>query len=486
MKNIKIFFLFIPIAVLFYSFTGLVPDLKIFNHTEVIHYIFGDDYKSAWHKVDSLVHEGLTRSALEVVEEIYKTAKDENNQPQIIKSLFYKLKFTNYTEEDSHVKIINEVKTEINTTSFPANAILKSILANIYWQYYQSNRYRFQQRTETINFDNDDFQTWDLPHLIRETVKLYHASLEQSDSLKLISIKEFEDILNYSNSGQAYLRPTLFDLLAHQALSFYINDEASVTDPVYKFELNSEEDFSCAEDFVDIDFTTKDSLSLKFYAINLLQELVELHLDDDEKDALIDVDLARLNFVRRNSVHAEKESLYISAITILEENFSEVPYSSLISFNKAKYFYDEGVKYNSSVSDAHKWELKKALETCNSAIEKYPDTFGAQECRWLQNLILQKSLRFQSEYGNIPNQSFRSLISYKNVNKVFIRVIPWNASSEEEKNLNTRELVEFYKKFEALKEWSLELANILFLLLPIKNLLIQKMRSSIVKFGFQI
>jgi len=195
MKNINRFLLFISIAVLFYSFTGLVPDIKIFNHTEVIHYNFGDDYKAAWHKVDSLVNEGLPRSALEIVEDIYKTAKEEDNQSQIIKSLFYKLKFTNYTEEDSHVKILNNVKDEINTTSFPANAILKSILANIYWQYYQNNRYRFQQRTETVNFDNNDFQTWDLPHLIREIVKLYQASLEQSDSLKLISIREFEEML---------------------------------------------------------------------------------------------------------------------------------------------------------------------------------------------------------------------------------------------------------------------------------------------------
>jgi len=57
----------------------------------VIHYNFGDDYKAAWHKVDPLVNEGLTRSALEVVEELYKTAKEENNPPKIIKSLFYSL-----------------------------------------------------------------------------------------------------------------------------------------------------------------------------------------------------------------------------------------------------------------------------------------------------------------------------------------------------------------------------------------------------------
>ena len=162
MKNINRFFLVIPIAVLFYSFSGLIPGIKIFNPTEVIHYNFGDDYKAAWHKVDSLEQQGLTRSALEVVEEIYSAAKKDNNQPQFIKSIFYKLKYGNYIEEDSHIKIINDVKAEIDSASFPANAILQSILANIYWQYYQNNRWRFQQRTETVNFDNEDFQTWDL------------------------------------------------------------------------------------------------------------------------------------------------------------------------------------------------------------------------------------------------------------------------------------------------------------------------------------
>ncbi len=143
-----------------------------------------------------------------------------------------------------------------------------------------------------------------------------------------------------------------------------------------------------------------------------------------------------------------------------KNNSENVPYSSLISFNKAKYYYDEGVKYNASVSDAHKWEIKKALEICNTAIEKFPDTFGAQECRWLQNSILQKNLQFQTEYGNIPQQPFRSIISYKNVNKIFIRVIPWNESLEKkEKNLNAHDLVNYYKEHKAVEEWSLDLPD---------------------------
>ena len=453
--------LIIPLAFLILSFSNLIPGIRIMgNKPAKITFNFGDDYKSAWEKVDSLEQQGLTRSALEVVEEIYKAAKKDNNQPQFIKSIFYKLKYGNYIEEDSHVKIVNDVKAEIKVAPFPANAILESILANIYWQYYQNNRWRFQQRTETINFDTEDFQTWDLARLVREIVKYYKASLEKSDSLKRISIKEFEDILIYSNSDQAYLRPTLFDLLANQALTFYLNDEASVTDPVYKFYLQKPEDFSAAEKFVKINYQTRDSLSLKFHAIQLYQQLVEFHLDDNVKDALIDVDLARLNFVKSNSVLPEKDNLYISSITKMEERFSTVPYSTMISYNKARYYYDEGQKYSPTVSDDYKWDIKKALEICNSAIEKFPDTFGASECTWLKNQILQKNLQFTTEYGNIPNKPFRGLISYKNVNKIYLRVIPWDESSEKkEKRINQQELIQLYTSQKPIKEWSLDLPD---------------------------
>jgi uncharacterized protein YfaS (alpha-2-macroglobulin family) len=460
MKIRTTFLTVVPIAVLLFSFTGIFSGIKIFNQDKMIKYHFNDDYKAAWHKVDSLEGKGLTRSALEVVEEIYRAAKKDNNQPQFIKTVFYKLKYGNYIEEDSHIKIINDVKAEIDSAVLPADAILNSILANIYWQYYQNNRWRYQQRTETVNFDNEDFQTWDLSRLIREIVKHFHISLQNSDELKRVSIQDFKDILYYSDSQQAYLRPTLFDLLAHSALSFYINDEASVTDPVYKFELNNEDDFSSPEDFVNANYQTKDSLSLKFYAIQLYQDLIEFHLDDKEKDALIDVDLARLNFVRNNSIHPKKDDFYLKSLIKLEEKFNAVPYSSLISFNKANYYYYEGVKYNSGVSEDHKWDLKKALEICNTAIEKYPDTFGAQECRWLRNTILQKSLRFQTEYGNIANKPFRSLVSFKNTDRLFIRIIKWSDNLDsKETGKNMQQLIQLYTSQNPVKEWTIDLPD---------------------------
>ena len=144
----------------------------------------------------------------------------------------------------------------------------------------------------------------------------------------------------------------------------------------------------------------------------------------------------------------------------MEKQFKDVPYSSLISFNIAQYHYNEGMKYDPNGSDAYKWEIKKALEICNSAIEKFYDSFGAGECRWLQNQILQKSLSVQTEYGNIADQPFRALVTYKNVTKIYVRIVPWNESFDQTKNkMDGQKLIQRYASQKPIHEWSVDLPD---------------------------
>ncbi|MEJ2617957.1 MAG: hypothetical protein P8Z35_23580, partial [Ignavibacteriaceae bacterium] len=367
--------------------------------------------KKAWSKVDSLERAGLTRSALTVVEQIYQNAKEEKNSPQIIKALIYKLKFINYTEENSNKKVINQIKNSIDSASFPAKPVLQSILAEAYWQYYRQNRYRFINRTETINFDNNDFETWDLTRLIKEIIRLYHSSLLNEDSLKSIPVSAFKDIL-VVYKDRTYLRPTLFDFLANRALNFYMNEEASVTEPVYKFELKDPHIFSPAKKFIKLNFSTNDSLSFKFYAAKLFQDLISFHLIDSVKDPLIDIDLMRLNFMKSNSVNEYKDSLYLNALNEMELKYSKVPFSSMILYNKANYYLEKGKQYNSGTGIQYRWDKKKAFNICETAIKKFPGTTGTQACEALKSQILHKDLDFKVEHANLIGQSFRALIQY--------------------------------------------------------------------------
>jgi hypothetical protein len=188
MKNKILLLLILPSLALLFAFTTFISDAG-FRNKIIIEINSDGDFDKAWKKVDSLQNKGLTRSALEVVEQIYEAAKKNKNQPQIVKSFIHKLKFTNYTEEDSQKKIINQVKEEIENASFPNDAILNSILAQVYWQYYTYNRYRFQNRTETVNFDNEDFQTWDIARLVKEIDKQHNLYIEKIEINKFIKIK---------------------------------------------------------------------------------------------------------------------------------------------------------------------------------------------------------------------------------------------------------------------------------------------------------
>ena len=450
MKNKSAFLCFIIFSFIFISSgkTQIINTLQKF-------------YETSWEKVDSLEQIGLTRSALEIVDKIYKTAKKDNVHPQFIKSVLYKLKFANYVEENSQIKIVNEVKKEIQESTFPSDAILKSILADMYWQFYKNNRYKFQQRTETVNFENEDFQTWDLNRIVKEITKYYLSSIEQSDNLQKISLEEFEEILIYDDSKDAHLRPTLYDVLAHEALTFFINEESSLTQPVYRFVLDKENDLAIDTVFVKNNYSTKDSLSLKFYAIQLYQKLISFHLTSNNKEALLDVDLARLNFVLGNSIYRDKNAIYFKSLSYIGKKYQEIRHSSLICFYLAQYYTEEGKKYDPEVSDEFKWQTKKALQICDSIVAKYPNTIGAINCTELKDEILSRSLNLQVENANLPEKPFRILVSHKNLNKLYLRVIKLNDSLEakeetyyyQEKNLN------LFKAQPVLKEWSVELPD---------------------------
>src|SRR5262245_24313675 len=107
-----------------------------------------EDYSKLWKEVDSLEDKGLTKSALEKVEDIYSIAEKSDNVPQVVKSLIYKVKYKQVLEEGGLEKALNEFETQINKSHFPTRNILQSAAAELYWGYYQQNRWRFLNRTQ--------------------------------------------------------------------------------------------------------------------------------------------------------------------------------------------------------------------------------------------------------------------------------------------------------------------------------------------------
>jgi hypothetical protein len=228
-----------------------------------------ENYRNLWKQVQEFEKQNLPKSALNIVNTIYAKAEVAQNAPQIIKSLFYKSKFSLTLEEDAQLKIINQFKEHINKSSFPTKNVLENILANLYWQYFKENRWKFYQRTKTSDkINQNDFRTWDLDTLFAEIHTYYQKSLENGLLLQQTDINKFNDILYTSKDSEKY-RPTLFDFLAHNALSFYKSSETNITKPAYQFKIDAKNLIDDASTFSKINLKTKDAFSLQFNALKI-------------------------------------------------------------------------------------------------------------------------------------------------------------------------------------------------------------------------
>jgi len=419
-----------------------------------------EEYKAEWETIDGFMKINLPKSALEVVNLVYKKTKESNNAPQFIKALLHKIKLQSDFEENAITKSINEIEIELQTAKFPIKPILHSALAELYWTYYQSNRYSILERTQTVNFKQTDIETWDLRKITAAVIANYRTSLQNAQELKNIEIKQFDAILEKGNEKGKF-RPTLFDFLSHRAIDFYSTEESELTLANDAFELTNKMFFSDSKSFVNLKFSSKDSLSFKYYTIKLLQDLTYFHLNDKTPDALIDVELKRLDYVHKESIMPYKDSLYLQALLQLEKKYSDIAISTEISYRIARQYESKGGKYNPLISQQYKWELKTALTYCETAIQKFPQSEGATKCKIIKEAITSPSLSASADRVNLPGKPMLSLISFKNINKLYFKVA--KLDPEQEKNfknkMNSTELVAEYNKLTVIKSWDLQVLN---------------------------
>lgn len=373
-------------------------------------------YEKAWQKIDQLIEEkGLTSSALVEVNKLYAMAKLEKKEAQQIKALVYRISLQQIKEEDAFQKAAEQLEREIASSNGASKALLNSITAKLYADYFNNRRYILYSRTETIDFKKSDPETWSIGDFHKKIGDLYQASLKDEKLLQQTKLDLYDAIINKRNVR--HLRPTLFDLLGHRALDYFKNDEREIKKPAFAFEIDQASAFDPASSFISKKFPTKDSSSLQHKALLLYQKLIAFHLNDTKPDALIDVDIDRLEFVHSNAVMSEKEALYEKALSQITQQYQELPAAAQawyllasIESNKA----ETNPEYNGNA---------KAVELLNKIVAQKENSEGKQNALSLLDQITEKSIGFTIEKVNTINTPFRILVNYRNTDQVVFRLI---------------------------------------------------------------
>ncbi|WP_172505421.1 alpha-2-macroglobulin family protein [Tenacibaculum finnmarkense] len=420
-----------------------------------------ENYNGLWEDVAKLEQQNLPKSALKVVETIYAKADVAKNSPQIIKTLFYKSKFSLTLEENAQLKIINQFKIHIDKSSFPTKNVLENVLANLYWQYFNQNKWKFYNRTKTSKkVDTIDFRTWDLDTLFAEIHTHYQKSLENGLLLQQTDIREFSDIL-YIVQGSKEYRPSLFDFLAHNALDFYKTSETTITKPNYQFKIDNSELIGTAKKFTQLNLVTKDATSLQFNALKIYQELINFHLKNKNLKALATVDLERLNFVNSHAIFNDKQDLFLQTLKSSEEKQQKNATSGLYSHQIAEVYRQQANSYQPNKNEDFRFKNKEALVICDAVITKFPKSVASQKCKALKGQITNKSLSLLSEKFSPINTASRLLITYNNIDKLYFTAYKIDKKKITELNnlYKEEERINFIKKLTKVTSWNDKLRN---------------------------
>lgn len=424
----------------------------------------GGNYDAAWKEVDKAEQNGLTEDAQKLVQAIYERAKAENHTVQIIKALLHRYKFSAYNEENSDTKAIQSLRDEISTaTTAPLKPILQSVLAEAYWQYFEAQRYAILQRSDAQGI-GDDFKAWDANRFTTEITALHRAALQQPEQLQKISLSDIDPIVVDGDDDSRKLRPTLYDFLAHRALDYFMNDQADITKAADQFQISDAAVFADAKTFAQTQWSNTDPLSVKYYALILLQQLSQFHLRDNQPDALIDVSLKRLSYAKQKSTLPDRSQRYIKALEVMSEQYKAQKAAAEIYYPMAQWHYDKAAEYDpfaeaNSPAATAKTEYKKALEICYASSRQYAGTRGAKNCDALSRQINQKELSFQAEQANLPDQALRALVSYRNINQVYARVLMLtdDISKKADAMREERDRLEYYRSLAPNEKWTIEL-----------------------------
>lgn len=368
-----------------------------------------DFYTKHWSQVYKFEVRALPKSALEVVDQIYAKAKHDKNATQSVKALLYQSKFA-LTQPDAELLIVKKWKDEIKSSQAPLKNILESVLANIYWDYFQGNRWTYYNRSRAELVVNvDDFRTWDADAMFREIHNHFQGSFQNSQSTQAVKLSTIDELLIEALQSKSY-RPTLFDFLAHNALDFYSANEGPFSDFNVDLAL---EDPTYFENIDNI-MLPADSLNHTVEALKIFKALFAFHKADKDPTAYVNLKLEYFHFLVSHGEFKNEEELFKSALTKLRAEWANHPVSALVAFELADIANREGDQTGSE----NQFKKKEALAICNEVIQKFGKSDGAEKCLVLKEHILSQSLSLKAE-EYVPIQSpSRILVEYTNIDSL--------------------------------------------------------------------
>ncbi|MDA3615974.1 alpha-2-macroglobulin family protein [Polluticaenibacter yanchengensis] len=381
-------------------------------------------YDEAWKRVTAFQKQSLPKSAAEEVAKIYDWAVKDKKLDQEIKALMYRYYYNSMiTENDINKNLEQFYKDLGNETKSPQKEILSSYVANILYNYYIQNKWTIEGRSATVNFEKTDIATYSADDFNKLIAQYYKQSLSNAQVLQNTRITDLGVLV--TNEVGINMRPTLYDLLVERAIEFYKYDNIRTTKMANSFVLNDVANLADVKRFLAYNYQTKDTLNRNYISVKLYQDWLGFRLKDaGNVDALVDVDLERIDFAYANSTNEYKKQFYKEA---LEHIYSQYPANATAmkaGYKLVKYWDDIGNSYNGPLStDEQKNGFLIAEKYAKEIIVRQPKSNSAIDAANYLLELKQGSQHVLTEKVYVPKEPILARAEFKNINRFYVRII---------------------------------------------------------------
>ncbi len=404
-----------------------------------------NNYEQEWAEIESLRQQGLPKSLLPKVDTIYQSALEEKNYEQLIKAIIFQINSIGILEENDEGanRIFNNLKKDAEVIPQPAKSIVYSMIGQMYEEFYNQNAWTINRRTNTVA-DLEDVHTWDARKLAEEAVKYYHLSLQDAKTLQNEPIDNYKEILrgNYDVNYQ----PSLYDLLASRALNYFSSQFNVHSLPQQVFVINNQEYFADAQKFSNLQIQTEDTLSTTYLSLKVYQDLLRFHLKksefgsiigkaNDDVIALIETDLRRISYLRKEGRYADSDKMYEEALINMSKTYKSYGYNTMVLLQLADFYRGKGAEWRSDKKEDNKSGYSKAYEICERIEKEYPGQF-ADNVKIVRESLLYKEMDLKTESVQLPGQPFLALLKFRNMDTVYKTV--YRLTEEEAINYTER------------------------------------------------
>lgn len=371
----------------------------------------GGPRDALWSQVQEALDKGLPQTAVKLLDEIIPGALADQAWAEATKAICLRVAKNGMLQGyEYQEQTIADLQAQVAAAPEPMKPVMEAVLGHWYWQYFQNNRWQYMQRTQTAQAPGADIATWDLATILAEIDTHFTAALASDQTIKTTPIAAWNDLIWKGSVPDSY-RPTLYDFLAFDALSFYSSAEQAGALPQDTFEIMADSPiFAPVADFLAWQPNTLDTTSAKLKAVRIYQDLLKSHQNDADKNAFIDADLQRLQFGNNQAVGPEKADLYKSALERFANQWKGNEIAARAIYEWANVEYGQG-------------NYVKAHSLADQAWDQYPASVGGIQC---YNLIQQIEAKYCSitteRVWNDPLPGIQ--LTYRNVTKVYFRAVP--------------------------------------------------------------